>query len=393
MKQYFALLFLFLSPLFAQGQKTLAGNTIIVSEAVNGNLYISAGSITINAPVRGDLVVAGGTVIINDSVTDDIMAIGGTITINGYTGGDVRTGGGEIFIKKNIGGDLVIGGGRIHIENGATINGGLLAGSGEIEMNGIVKGDMKAGSGTFKMNGTAMHNMDCRAGDIFINGTINGNAVLAAQNINIGPTAAFQQNVRYWSRSKQLAFGNTIKNGEAIYDPNLEIKSGRWAYIGSSTVLGLLWYLGTVFIFILLVQYFFGKTIADAGAIAFAKSLKSVGYGLLFIVLVPIGVVLMMVTIVGIPLAILIVILYAMLLLLANIITSSVITSWINSRSNKKWGFWPFAFANLGIFIVYRLVTITPFFGPTIMFIVTCMAFGAILINVRMRGKRPLATI
>jgi len=393
MRQYFATLFVLLSPLIAQGQKTLAGNTVIVSEMVNGNLYVSAGTVTINAPVRGDLVVVGGTVIINDTVTNDIMAAGGNITINGYTGGDVRTGGGEIFIKKNIGGDLLIGGGRIHIENGATIGGGLIAGSGDIEMNGIVTGNIKTGAGTFKMNGTAMHNLDCRAGDIFINGTINGNAVLAAQNVSIGSTAAFQQNVRYWSKSKNVAFGNTIKNGEAIYDPNLEIKSGHWAYIGFSTLLGLLWYLIMAFIFILLIQYLFGKTIASAADTVFSKSLKSTGYGLLFIVLVPVSIVLMIITIVGIPLAILTVMLYVMLLLLANIIASAVITSWINNRGNKKWGFWTLAFANLGVFIVYRLITITPFFGPIIMLVVTCMTFGALLLNMRIPRKQPIASI
>jgi len=393
MRQYFAALILLLSPLLAQGQKTLAGNTVTVSEVVNGNLYVSEGTITIKAPVHGDLVVAGGTVIINDTVTNDIMAIGGTITINGYTGGDVRSGGGEIFIKKNIGGDLLIGGGRIHIENGATINGGLIAGSGDIEMNGIVKGDIKTGAGTFKMNGTAMHNMDCRASDIFINGAVNGNAVLAAQNINIGSTAIFQQNVRYWSKNKTIAFGNSVKNGEAIYDPSLEIKSGRWAYIGFTTLLGLLWYLITAFIFILLVQYFFGKTIADAADTAFAKALKSTGYGLLFIILVPVGLVLMMITIVGIPLAILTAILYVVLLLMANIISSAVITCWINSRGNRQWRFWPLAFANLAVFIVYRLVTITPFFGPLIMFVITCMTFGALLMNLRITRKKTLVTV
>jgi len=393
MRQYFATLFVLLSPLIAQGQKTLAGNTVIVSEMVNGNLYVSAGTVTINAPVRGDLVVVGGTVIINDTVTNDIMAAGGNITINGYTGGDVRTGGGEIFIKKNIGGDLLIGGGRIHIENGATIGGGLIAGSGDIEMNGIVTGDIKTGTGTFKMNGTAIHNLDCRAGNIFINGTINGNAVFAAQNVSISSTAAFQRNVRYWSKNKNVAFGNTIKNGEAIYDPSLEIKSGHWAYIGFSTLLGLLWYLTSVFIFILLIQYFFGKTVADAADTALAKALKSMGYGVLFIILVPVGIVLMMITVVGIPLAIFIAILYAILLLLANVIASAVITSWINSRGNKKWSFWPLAFANLGVFIVYRLVTITPFFGPVIMLVVTCMTLGALLINKRMPKKEPFAHI
>lgn len=376
---------LLVSSILSFGQKTLTGDQVTVSEPVNGNLYISAGTIIINAPVHGDLVVAGGTVTINDSVTNDILAIGGTITINGNTGGDVRTGGGEIFIKKEVGGDLLIGGGRVHVEQGTVINGSLIAGSGDIEMNGNTKGNIKIGAGTLKMNGTAGGNIDCRAGDIAMNGTVNGTSTLAAQNLKISPTAVFHNNVRYWTKNKDLSFGNTIKSGKAIYDPSLEMKSGHWAYIGFTTLFGMLWYLATIFTFILIIQYFFSKVMSRASETAASNTLKSIGYGLLFFILVPVGIVILMLTIVGIPIAILTAIAYSIVLLLGNVIVSVIITHWLNNRSNKHWRFWPMVFVNLGVFAVYKLITLTPFFGFVVMLILAAISFGAILQNIRLR--------
>lgn len=68
-------------PSLVSALKIEYGNTVILSQPIHENVYISGGTITINAPIYGDLTVAGGTITINDSIFGDVLMAGGTIIL------------------------------------------------------------------------------------------------------------------------------------------------------------------------------------------------------------------------------------------------------------------------------------------------------------------------
>lgn len=367
------------------------GNNITITQPVMEDLYIAGGTVTINAPVQGDLIIAGGTIVINDTVANDILLAGGNVTFNGFVGDDIRCAGGNIRISKNVAGDIVLAGGTVIIEKGVTI-GGLIASGGNVTIHGNVAGEIKGAFGELILNGDVAKGIDCRGGSIAVNGGIGGKTVLAARNINISSNATFNDDVHYWNKNGSLDFKQSLNNHKAVFDPSLRISSGEWYFLGAATVLGLLWYIGMAWLMIMLVQYLFSATMKKAANTVFGSSLKSLATGFLFFIVVPVAAVIAFVTLIGLPVALLLLFSYIVLILFATVITSVVAANWLNNRNNFNWNYWRIVFASLGIFILLKLVTVTPFIGWLIMLLLVCMAFGGILLNVKW-GNRQVTSV
>jgi hypothetical protein len=363
------------------------GKNPVINKPVYEDLYIAGGDIIINAPVYGDLIIAGGTITINDTVYNDILVAGGTVSFNGYAGDDIRCAGGKLNILKNVAGDVVATGGTIVIDKGATI-GSLISAGGEVTLDGSVTGMVKNASGKLLLNGNVMKDIDCRGGNITINGTIHGHSVIAASDeIIIGDAAGFGNGVRYWVPGRRIDFKQSVKGGQVVYDPSLRMDSKQWYYLGFASFLGLLWYVGMALLMIMIVQYLFSATMKKAGQTAFDKALKSLGYGLLFLIAVPIAAVVAFITIIGVPIGIILLFSYVVLALLGTVIISVVAANWLNNRSNTNWRYWRMVFVALGIFIVFKILSGIPYLGWFIMGLLVCIAFGAILQNVNWRQR------
>jgi hypothetical protein len=391
MKKIIVLLAMVSSFIPANAFRIEYGNNVVISQPVNEDLYVTGGNITINASIHGDLIIAGGTVIINDTITNDILLVGGNITFNGFVGDDIRCAGGNIHISKNVTGDVVLGGGEVMIDKGVTI-GGLIVGGGNITIDGDVNGEVRGGFGNLILNGNVSKDIDCRGGKITINGTVTGKSILASGEIIIGKNAVFNDDVRYWTKKEPFDFKQSLKNGKATYDPSLRMKSGRWYYMGSFTVLGLLWYLGMALVMILIIQYLFSSPMKKAADTFFNSTLKSLGLGFLYFIALPVAAIVAMVTMIGLPVGLLLLFGYIILILLAISITSVVAANWFNNRNNYKWSFWRMAFAALGIFIVLKLTSMIPFIGWLIIMLMVCTAFGSILININWKRKQITQT-
>ncbi|MDN3654231.1 hypothetical protein QWZ08_01260 [Ferruginibacter paludis] len=366
------------------------GNNTTISQPVHDDLYIAGGTVTINAPIYGDLIIAGGTIIINDTVTNDILLAGGNVTFNGFAGDDIRCAGGNIRISKNVTGDVVLAGGSVIIDRGITI-GGLLATGGKAAMDGNVNGELRGAFGELTLNGNIMKGLNCTVDKLTINGNVAGNAVLAARDIVIGNAANFNGDVRYWNKAGSLDFKQSVKNGKATYDPSLRIQNSEWYYLGAASVLGLLWYLGMALLMIMIVQYLFAATIRKAADTIFASSIKSLGYGFLFFIATPVAAVIAFLTIVGVPVGLLLFFVYITLLLLATVIISVVGANWFNNRNNHQWSYWRLVFAAFGLFIILKIVQAAPFVGWLLIFVMACISFGGILLNLNWKRKPAVA--
>lgn len=368
------------------------GDDVVIDDAVDHDIYVAGGTVTINAPIRGDLIVAGGTININDSVTHDLLVAGGNIIVNGVVADDIRCAGGKIRLNSTVLGDFVVTGGDINIARNAAVAGSLLSSGGAVTLDGNIKGNARIASGTFALNGVVERELGARSGAIVINGKVHGPAVIAAETIDLGDNAAFQSDVRYWSKSGSLDFGNSLQGGKATYDVGMAMESGKWHYLGFASVMMLLWYLGMAFVMIFVIQHLFGQTLENAANTIRSDSIKSLGLGFLFLIGVPIAIVILFITLIGIPIAIVTLLGFLAIILFATVITSLVISNWINNTYyQSSWRSGRISVVAFVIFVILKLGSLTPFIGPLVMFLFACMAFGGILLNVRWRRDTALA--
>lgn len=386
MKQLLVLC-LFLLGLTAYAGRIEYGSNITINSPVYEDLYIAGGTVVINAPVHGDLIAAGGTIQINDTVMNDILVTGGNINFHGYVGDDIRCAGGTLMIYKDVGGDVVVTGGNVIVNRSATI-GSLVASGGDIRVDGNIRHELRGIFGRLTFNGS-VNNATCRGGHIIMNGVVNGPAILAAsEKLVIGNKAVFRSTVNYWSPAKKVDFGNAVTGAAPVFDKSLKIGSDHWYFLGFTSFIAVLWYLAMALVMIFLVTYFFPNTMYKAGMTLAASFWKSLGYGLLFFIAVPVLAIIICVTVIGLPVGLITMAGYLVLLLLAGVITAVVLSNWIHQQTGSKPGLWRLVFSGMGIFIVLKIVSLTPFLGWLVMLLIVCAAFGAVLLNINWKINR-----
>ena len=234
---------------------------------------------------------------------------------------------------------------------------------------------------------------DCRGGLITINGIVNGKSILAAKNIEIGNNAAFNGDIRYWTKSGTIDFKQSLKNVTAVYDSSLRLETGNWYFLGAATVLMLLWYLGMALLMILIIQYLFSNTMKKAADTASNNALQSLGIGFLFFIAVPVAAIIAFVTIIGVPVGLLLIFSYLSIVLHITTITSVVGANWINNRYNKNWDFWRISFTAFAIFILIKFLATAPLLGWFFITLISCTAFGGILSNVNWKRKTTIVSV
>jgi hypothetical protein len=370
-----------------------SGDKVIIDAVVEEDLYIVGGTVTVNAPVRGDLIVTGGTIILNDTVSQDLLIAGGNILLNGVISDDVRCAGGKIELNGSVQGDFVVVGGKINIGERAIVFGEMLASGGEVTLDGNVKGNIRNTSGAFVLNGVAEHELHVRGGKILIDGQVAGKTVMAANLIELGTNAKFDSDVNYWNEEGSLEFNNSIKGSKATYDPQLKIENGKWHYLGFASFIMVVGYLGAALVLMFVIQYLFSRTLKNAANTIRNASLKSLALGVLFLAGVPVAVVIFLITIIGIPIGLLMLISYVIIILLATIIVSLLISNWINNTYYQaSWGYGRITMTAFCIFVFLKLASITPFIGPLVLLLLICMAFGGILLNVNWKSNKMAFT-
>ncbi|MDJ1506450.1 hypothetical protein [Xanthocytophaga agilis] len=357
------------------------GDTITINQPVYEDVYVAAGTVVINAPIHGDLIAGGGTITINDTIDNDILSAGGTIIFNGYVGDDIRCMGGRLHLLKSVAGDVVLSGGKLLINKGVIVGGSLLMSGGSATISGTVRQNIQAAFDSFVFNGLVGKNVDFRGNKLQINGLINGKSILAANQIELGPNARFYGDVSYWNPDEKLDFKHTLKNAKAAFDPSLQVDTGRWHYLGFASSLAVLWYLGAALVLIVLAEYLFDRTFRQAATLVVDQAGKSIGYGLLFFVAVPVSIALFFATLIGIPLGIIVLMAYLTVLVLSHVITSLVASQWLNRQYGLgSWKKSKLIMASLGIFILLKVILSIPFLGWLVNLVIVCQAFGSIVL-------------
>lgn len=364
------------------------GGSVTINTAQHGDLYIFAGTVIVNAPVYGDIIISGGNVTINDSISEDVLVAGGKVQLNGYVGDDVRCAGGQVKIAGYINGDLVVAGGVVNIEPLASAS-SIAATGGTVNLAGTSRSSLSVAAGNFTLTGRVDGNADCKGSNIVLKGAINGKARLAAsEDIIVDSKAHIGRGIQYWLPFKRaLKIPAGVAEATPVYDPLLSITHERWYFLGASTFIGLLWYLGMAFVLILILQYLFSTTFYVSGIKIQARPVRSFFIGLAYFISVPIAAVILLATIIGVPLSILLSAFYITTLLMATIISSVVIVNWFSFMGERTYTTMKMAGMELIAFALLKVVTFTPFFGWLLMIAISATSFGAIITSIRWKLK------
>ncbi|MFN1835801.1 hypothetical protein AB2B38_011095 [Balneola sp. MJW-20] len=350
---------------------TQSEGTVILSEQ-DDDTYLAGETIQVDAVVNGDLYAAGRQIVTSDSIYGDLVAAGANLIIEKYIADDVRIAGGTIIVDSEIGDDLIVFGGEVLITENAVIKGNVIGLADNIEIEGTIYGKL-----------------DIEGSRVTINGEIRDTSKIVSEEIVIGSKAKFYEDVEYWSSEDQVDFKGALINSEAYFSGELkEEKSGSSILTyGLSSITAWILYTISVFLVILVLQGLFKNSFISAAEGLDGKYLKSFGYGLLYLIGLPLVIAIAFLIGIGFPLGLFMTGIFIFSLLMGHFISALVIVYYIRYKKELNWNFWGITLLALLIAIVLRLFMNVPYVGIFTAALILAITYGALTLEV-IQSKR-----
>jgi hypothetical protein len=359
----FILLLVLIIPAVAFALNFEVGEEIHLNEIVNDDFYAAGGILTLSSNVNGDLVAAGGKIAIESRISQDLTLAGGEVIMSGEVGDDARLAGGNVTIATTIKDDLLVGGGNITLTDSGFVGGDLIIAGGNIVINGVINGSIRGGGG-----------------NIYINNVVRGDVeLLGIENVKFGPNGKVLGDFRYKSPSISKHVTPKTVQGEVKYTPSrppIDLKD-----VGTTFKKIIAWIFGIKILALLFVGLFFVWIcrfyMTRSAETAFENPLKSLGLGLLVLIITPIAAIIALVTLIGCPLAYILMLMWLLVLFFGKLTAISIIGMKI-VRIKDKSGFLKVygAFA-LGV-LIYVIIGLIPIIGWVLKLLLIVIGIGAL---------------
>lgn len=352
-----------LFPLAAAASAGAAQNvTLAKGETVEGDFFRAGSTVYVDGTVTGDVMAAGGQVDVSGPVGADLLVIGGSLSVSGAVTGSARMAGGTIALSGDIGRNVTLGGGTLRIDPAAHIRGNAYLAGGTVSVRGVVDGALQAAGS-----------------NIVISGSVRGNTVLAGDSITISRGATMGGGVTYYSNNKIV-----IEDGANVSGPVEQRAPGEYrpsaAKVAGGALFFLIWKYLAYLVLLLVAWRLMRPSIAKMRAETSSDFWPKLGWGIVGMIVIPIGSIIAAITIVGLPLGIIALVLFAVLAFLASVAGILLFGTWLSGYlriSDQPERFPAIAFT-VGAVVLW-VISLVPGIGFAVSFVVWAWSFGTML--------------
>lgn len=354
----------------AYGLVVRTGNnvTIGVGEVVDDDLIAFAQRIDVQGTVRGDVIAFAQNVKIGGTVDGTVFAGASDVEITTKRVNSVWAAGGRVDICGRVDHNVIIAGGNLDVCDNTRIGRELHAYGGQLDLSGTVVGMTKGGIGTFTMSGSSGGlELDAGTVTLYSSARVFGDLVVESE------------------KEPEIAEGAVI-TGETRFEMPERVEEVEEA--GSALVAAIAFFVAfmrivifvakvIVGIILIALLYGFVRRIMDT---LIKKPWKSLGWGFLGLIVIPVAVVILFLVIVGFPFAIFGLYVYSIITYLAAIIVGLVIGEKIIRLFKKKGAISPYLSFVVGIVILF-IVSLIPILNVIVKLLVTLFGAGALLLG------------
>lgn len=293
----------------------------------------------------------------------------------------------NVFVPadETVSGGLVAAGANVEVSG--DVKEGLKAFGANVVVPGDIQGELIAIGANVVLSGKYHNKVKGGAANLILSGTFDDNVEVGGARIIITPTAFIKGDLIYRSAVLDRQKGSRIMG--KVTHKKIKVRKERieaWGEKGKKVLfsLGIIFYILSIPALIivgLLINYFFPKKTDEIVNTISQSPWKSLGVGLVFLVVVPVGIIISFITVVGVPAGIIAGLLYGIALYISRI----YIGVWIGrkllgyiKKSLSTAFFWPLVVGT----IIISLVTLIPFVGWLFRLFLLLISLGAMWVVV-----------
>jgi cytoskeletal protein CcmA (bactofilin family) len=330
---------------------------------IDDDLYAVGDSLVLSGTTTGDVLVAGSNVRQAGRVIQDGFYVGGRVTIDGDIGGDLRGVGGDVTLTGHVKEDVILIGGAVQISKDAVIDGDVLILAEHFSFEGTTNGVMKVYARAVELKGV-------------VEGSIEAHA---KESVSVTGDAHLKGDL-YYEAPREAFISDTVTiDGETFFTQKVPTQADSRGFFG----------VGVVFLIIisvissLVLLYLFPaqtKTMTRE-VLSDDAALKGI-IGFALVLSIPFFALALLISVIGILPALIIMSLYVggvlLALALAPIVASVILVRLLKKPQHEFDTRWVALGATL-----FALLTLIPFLGTLVRFIVFVLTFYGVLVFVK----------
>lgn len=376
-----------LAPVVAVAQEAPLDSSsfyVPVDQTVDKNIFKAAGSVVIDGQINGDLFVAGNVVAINGPVSGSVFAAGNSVSIKGPVGGSVFAVGSSVDVASEVRGSIRIAGSNVTVSGKAMQNIFAFGSNIAIAPGSSTGWDLLVAGANASINGLVGRNARFDAVNVILGNQIGGDVEVTIAkdgSLSLAEGAKIMGRLNYNSPDQnQLSksegatvLGETNWQEKEITPKEKPAKLSYnpfFSFFKLASFFALI-VLGLVFI------YLIKKPTKQVAEKMIASPLLSIGWGLVFFVLIPFISFLLLFTIIGIPFAIIAMVMYFIAIYIAKVFVAVALGSYLMGliNKNKESGL---ALSLIVGLVVYFLLAALPYIGWLVKLLSLWWAWGAL---------------
>lgn len=347
--------------------ETRLSESVVITEAVDGDLYAMGGEVRIDGAVAGAIAVAAGDAAIAGDIESDAMLAAGRIDLSGGVGDDLRAAGGYLAITGFITDQATIAAGTVTIGPESAIGGRTWIAAGDVEIAGQIGENLRLAAGQAVISGRVAGNVEVAAREI----RIESGAVIGGDLIwRSGQEPFIAEDAQIFGEVRRAGVGQTPDFSGAA-SPRI---AGGWA-------------LGFTLVVAALILLWFAPDLITRSAAAFsAAPVRTLLLGAASFVLTPVLAFILLVTVLGWILGLVVMTGYVFGLMLSGLVGLLIVVQLVRTRFGVGSAAWKSLL--LVVLVVASLIVAqqVPTLGGLLAFLVMLGGFGALTAILTGRG-------
>ncbi len=335
-------------------------------ETVDDTLVAAGNTVTVDGTITGNLIAAAHRVVVRGTVKGDLMTVAERIEIEGAVLGNVLAGADTLVLRGSVGRSLYGGGSTLRVDGPGRVDGDLLSFAEDLDLDGRVGRDLVVGAGLVNVRGRVGRDASIRARHLHLEGpaAVGGDLLVrvhdaADAKVDAGVVVSGKKETRV-----------TPKERSRYVRPSFYAWRIVWLIAAFLTglVLHALW------------PGLFPLRLPATGALW-----RTAGFGFLAFVALPVGAVILMLTLVGLPLGLLALALWLASLYVAKVLVATLVGRALLQRADAP----PAAFAPallVGL-VILSFARNLPYLDGLVWLVVCVLGLGLAVVGVQ-RGLR-----
>lgn len=370
---FYLLLLLLTGTLFAEEGDFAEENKVITlssGQVYQGDYFAMGSTVEISGTVNGDVYILAEQVVIDGVINGDLLCAGGSIDISGRVLRNCRLAAGQILLSGTVGNNVTAVAGNVQLLSSGSIGGSFVATSGNIDLASSIGSEATVFASNLRLSSHLHQGLQGYIGQM-----------------RITSRAIIDGDLDYRSGSPAWIESGAVIKGTITHHPSFvhELVKGTWIHgflVGSKVLATLMNFMYTFVIGVILIRMFPKNLEAALNALK-GHPLRSLSYGLMLLVLLPLAALILLMTILGVP--------FALTLIAANVIgfyTAKVysifaVSNWLFGKVGLRQNRLPSFFYGT---LLYFCLAAIPVFGTIVAFAAMLFGLGAGILAQTKRG-------